>query len=98
MRHKWLTQQAKDAPCMHCGRNDGTTVAAHYTGPRQHMLGKGTGIKCHDAAAAFLCSECHTDFDQYKKGDKWLMSEEFLFAIVKTWIYRVSNEMVRADK
>lgn len=50
--------------CVRCGRDDGTTVRAHYTGTRQHWYGKGRGIKGHDLIAADLCYGCHQQLDQ----------------------------------
>lgn len=91
-RSKKLLNAARDCPyCMMCGKpNDGTIVAAHYQGLRQHSFGKGTGIKPSDSAVAFICSNCHDIADGRVKGysgDKTERSEEFLFAIVKTHDY-----------
>lgn len=87
---KWL-KAAKDQCCVNCGAMDGTVVACHYTGPRQHSYGKGTGIKVHDFCSADLCRECHEAFDRYDyqklgctTGDKWELSEMFQHCVLKT--------------
>lgn len=95
-RSKKLLDAARDCPCcMMCDKpNDGTIVAAHYQGFRQHALGKGTGIKPSDAAAAFICSECHDMVDGRTPGasqNQIERSEEFLFAVVKTHDYLLSE-------
>jgi hypothetical protein len=46
---------------MHCGRQDGTVVAAHSNQLRD---GKGRGIKAHDYRIAALCYQCHYELDQ----------------------------------
>lgn len=80
---KLLNNIAK-LPCVRCGRDDGTVVAAHYCGPLQNLLGKGMGTKVTDAAAASLCYQCHTHMDQYKDGNTVDRSEEFLYLVVIT--------------
>ena len=67
-------------------------VAAHYTGLRQHRLGKGRGIKCSDIFTAHLCSKCHAEFDSISNSNfqdrtmrKIDQSEQFMFWIMKTW-------------
>ena len=44
-RSKKLLALAQFAPCMHCGIEDGTIVAAHSNQLRD---GKGRGLKSHD--------------------------------------------------
>ena len=94
-RNKKLLSAARDCPhCMMCQKhNDGTIVAAHYQGLRQHSFGKGTGIKPTDSATAFICSHCHDKVDgrmNWHIIDKTERSEEFLFAIVQThdWLLK----------
>ena len=79
-----LLKAAHGRSCVRCGVCDETVVFAHYTGLRQHALGKGRGVKCHDCCGADLCMECHSYFDQYQGADgSWVkkieLSEEFLF-------------------
>ena len=78
-----LRQAAKDEPCMRCGRNDGTTVLAHYNGFYNHYFGNGMGKKSHDLAGAHLCHNCHTLFDQHKIEHR---EEEFLSLCLRTVI------------
>jgi hypothetical protein len=52
---------AADAPCMSCGIEDDTVVAAHSNQLRD---GKGMGIKAHDYRVAYLCHLCHYLIDQ----------------------------------
>ena len=87
-----LLAAAKGQACVCCGAKDGTVVAAHYTGFRQHRLGKGKGIKCHDFCVAFLCAKCHSLYDSLDVSDftdHWMrkidQSENFMFLILKTW-------------
>ena len=84
---------AADQSCIRCGRI-GETRAAHYSGFRQHMLGKGRGIKGNDRGTADFCHACDTVFSeasygQWPGGSKNVeRSEEFLFYILLTNIRR----------
>lgn len=60
-RNKKLLEAVREAPCMHCGTQDGTVVAAHSNQLRD---GKGRGIKAHDYRIAALCFRCHSELDQ----------------------------------
>ncbi|WP_299947769.1 hypothetical protein [uncultured Microbulbifer sp.] len=76
---------AKDRNCVHCGNNEGTTVAAHYQGQRSHSYGKGRGIKPHDAMAAHLCYRCHSEADSSALGNcPEAHSARFLLLIIIT--------------
>ena len=66
-RNQALLAAVRDAPCMHCGKQDGTVVAAHSNQLRD---GKGRGIKAHDFRVAALCHACHFDLDQGSKMSK----------------------------
>ena len=57
-RNRSLLHHAKDRPCVLCGLNDGTTVAAHLPG-MEYGMPAGTGFKTHDWLHAHLCFECH---------------------------------------
>jgi hypothetical protein len=98
IRSKKLLDAARDQSCVNCGVRDGTVVAAHYTGLRANLLGKGTGHKPHDLCVADLCHKCHYQFDVggggatfEKKIDK---SEQFLFNIIKTLMRRVDQGVI----
>lgn len=73
-RNKNLLKAAQYAPCMLCGKKDGTVVAAHSN---QLKDGKGIGIKSHDYRIATLCHICHfkidngKDMTKYEKIDLW---------------------------
>jgi len=83
-RSRKLLNYAKESPCIRCGREDGTIVAAHYSGRYSQALGKGCGHKPHDSACAHLCGDCHTHFDSYSTPNDDTRAAEFLLLIVKT--------------
>jgi len=60
-RNPKLLRAAQGQACQWCGRDDGTTVAAHSN---QQKHGKGMGIKALDRYIAFLCRSCHHAIDQ----------------------------------
>ena len=97
IRSKKYLAAARGQSCTRCGVNDGTVVAAHYTGFRSHQFGKGTGTKVHDLLVADLCMECHVFFDtpcppHADEEHRWQwkneMSEEFMFCVAMTQIRR----------
>ena len=104
IRSKKLLDGARDQSCVNCGARDGTVVAAHYTGLRGHLLGKGTGHKSHDLCIADLCRACHHKFDVAFDGssfDKKIdLSEQFLFLIIQTLIRRIDQGVItiKGDK
>ena len=62
-----ILRAVREAPCMMCGAQDGTVVAAHSNQLRD---GKGKGIKAHDYRVAALCFRCHGEIDQGSKMTK----------------------------
>lgn len=66
-RNKKLLEIARNFPCQHCERQDGTVVAAHSNQLRD---GKGKGIKASDYRIASLCFYCHLELDQGKNLSK----------------------------
>jgi uncharacterized CHY-type Zn-finger protein len=83
-RNKKILQLAKGQPCLHCGNEDGTTVAAHSNLQRD---GKGVGLKSWDCFVAYLCYYCHTRYDTHT-----ISQTDFDIAIVKTmkiWIGKI---------
>ena len=66
-RNQKLLEAVREAPCMHCGAQDGTVVAAHSNQLRD---GKGKAIKAHDYRIAALCFKCHHELDQGNKLSK----------------------------
>lgn len=85
-RNAALLKHAEGQPCVRCGKQDQTVVAAHYTGGRRTMYGGGLGIKVHDFLVAHLCGSCHLYMDQLSrdKERRWEHSEEFLHYIALT--------------
>jgi hypothetical protein len=61
IRSPALLRACREIPCQHCGRADGTVVAAHSN---QAAHGKGRGIKASDQFVAGLCAWCHAALDQ----------------------------------
>lgn len=64
-RNPKLLKAAKDVPyCMYCMKtNDGTIVACHSNSGSD---GKGMGIKAKDYRIAYMCNECHDNYDRGK--------------------------------
>ena len=95
---KKLTQASKGEACINCYRNNGTTCARHYNGLRQHLYGKGRGIKAHDLCTADLCEECDVLFSEGSKegfsGDID-RSEQFQHLILLTNIRRFNNGVLK---
>lgn len=83
-RNPALLALANGAPCCApgCGRNDGTTVAAHAN---EQSYGKGTGIKAADWAMAFLCHGCHVDLDADDRMNREDKREFFHRAALRTY-------------
>lgn len=101
IRSKAMLSSARGQPCVNCGVNDGTVVAAHYTGLRAHQYGKGTGHKPHDIVVADLCMKCHSSFDNHTKQSSFTeivkkidLSEQFLHLIIKTLLRRIDQGVI----
>ena len=90
-RNKRLLEIVRQSPCQHCGRSDGTVVAAHSNLLR---LGKGRGIKCPDFYIAALCYSCHSELDQGKNLSKIQREEMWIEAYLKTMAWLFKNEHV----
>lgn len=92
-----LRASARDQACVRCGREDGTTVWAHYFGPRRHSYGGGMSRKGHDLIGAHLCQHCHNEMDSLckSKDDRWLLSEEFLHLAALTLIRLWESEVIK---
>lgn len=94
-RNPKLTKLAKDAPCLNCGREDGTVVWAH-----SNLLihGKGRSHKASDAAGMLLCHTCHSQLDQGTKMTKQERYEFQVEMIAATYIYLMENQMLEVSK
>lgn len=78
-----LLKLARDQACVMCGDKDGTVVCAH-SNMGEH--GKGMSMKAHDGMTAWLCLDCHFQYDQ---GGKMTKLDRELFiktAICKTYM------------
>lgn len=90
-RSNKLLKAAKGQSCVRCNTDDGTIVAAHYSGVYSNRLGRGKGIKPHDFCCADLCSKCHAYFDQYESPNDDSRAAEFMLMILLT-LYRRFTE------
>lgn len=97
-RYPACLDAARGQSCVRCGRDDGTVVAAHYTGLRQHIYGKGARIKGSDLVVADLCSKCHPHFDQPKHWKSVEASEEFLHCVMLTIFNRADRGILVVNK
>ena len=61
IRSPALLKASRAIACTHCGRDDGTVVAAHSN---QAKHGKGRSIKAADVFVASLCHGCLSALDQ----------------------------------
>ncbi len=84
MKSQKLLDAARGQSCVLCGADDGTVVAAHYSGLYSNALGKGMGQKAWDFCSAHLCHRCHTDLDSYAAGNSEERAVRFMVAILKT--------------
>jgi hypothetical protein len=92
-----LRKAAKDQSCVRCGLCNGTTVLAHYTGPRRGAYGGGMGKKVHDAIGAHLCADCHRymDSEAKDKEHRWELSEQMLHYCALTLIRLFDQGVVK---
>jgi len=84
---------AEGRECIRCFMNQDTIRAAHYNGLRQHLFGKGRGVKCADVVVADLCADCDAEFSEGKNGGSKSIerSEEFEFLVIMTLLRRLEN-------
>jgi hypothetical protein len=84
------TKAARGQSCVHCGRDDGTVVAAHINGPMSSSLGRGMGQKPDDIFCAHLCHRCHDAFDGRVAGGMTQEEKDRLWPLlVLRTIYRL---------
>lgn len=91
IRSKKMLDAARGESCVRCDANDGTVVAAHYSGIYATRFGRGRGIKPHDFCVADLCSRCHGYFDSYENGNTDERAAEFMTYVLLTIHRRVIN-------
>ena len=97
-RSKKYTDAAKGQICIRCGTLDGTVCARHYNGLRQHIYGKGRGIKASDLVTADLCMECDARFGEGTMEGFVNMedrSEEFQHWCIMTIMRRVEQGILK---
>ena len=90
-RNKKLLALAEDMPCVMCTNQDGTVVAAH-SNLLEH--GKGRGLKAHDGMTAWLCYQCHYEYDQGSEMNKAEKREYILTAICKTYMELWNRDLI----
>ncbi len=97
-RNKKILALAKGEACQYCGKNDGTTVSAHSN---LQAHGKGVGKKSDDCFVAYLCDECHANYDSKKIGGDGLThylklgQEDFersMHKTMKIWLPKIMGE------
>jgi hypothetical protein len=90
-RSRKLLDLARDQPCVWCGSDDGTVVAAH-SNLIEH--GKGKSIKAHDGMHAWLCMRCHSRYDQGSDMSKEERRDFILTAICRTYMRMWELELI----
>lgn len=88
-RNRALLDLAEGQRCVRCGKQDGTTVPAHFHGKWAHLFGKAGSQKISDLCVCHLCHECHDKFDsQTLAAGGWLNEDEkaleFMICIKRT--------------
>ena len=86
--------------CIRCKVEDGTVCGRHYNGQRQHLYGKGRGIKGHPLMVADFCNRCDREFIEgsIPKSDYELQterSEEFQHYCILSAIRRFENGVLK---
>jgi uncharacterized protein YcfJ len=90
-RSKKLRDSARFEDCSVCGSNVGV-VWAHYNGQDG---GKGVATKAHDLLGAYLCAECHRQYDE-GKGGKADKRAFFMDAFFNSMV-RVAEKLARKE-
>ena len=90
IRSRLLRRLASGKACVMCGIQDGTIVLAH-SNLLEH--GKGFSQKSSDLMGAWLCAECHYEYDQGKNMSKAEKRDFILTAICRT-IMQISKEEI----
>lgn len=87
MRNPKRLAAIRKLPCIRCGNPH--SQAAHSNSAKH---GKGRGIKASDQFTVPLCHKCHSDFDQYKLGNR--EQSEKLF---EQWLVKTELMMSKSD-
>jgi len=91
--------RSPDNSCIRCG-STGTTCGRHYNGPRQHLYGKGRGIKGHPVVVADFCKECDALFQEgcVPKAEfekRLIYSEEFQHYCILSLMRRIWKGVIQ---
>jgi len=86
-RNKKLLNAANGEMCTFCYIQDGTIVAAHSN---LGSDGHGTGLKADDYCIAFLCYDCHLDYDAGRMDQ-----EAFHKCMKRTWRQLLDREVLK---
>lgn len=79
MRNPKRLVAIRKLPCIRCGNPN--SQAAHSNSAKH---GKGRSIKASDEFTVPLCHVCHSDFDQYRLGNREQSEKLFEGWLVKT--------------
>ena len=79
MRSPKRLAEIRKLPCVRCGNPN--SQAAHSNSAKH---GKGRSIKASDEFTVPLCHSCHSQFDQYKLGNREQSEKLFEQWLVKT--------------
>ena len=88
MRSPKRLAEIRKLPCVRCGNPN--SQAAHSNSAKH---GKGRGIKADDSFTVPLCHVCHSDFDQYKLGNR--AESEAMF---DQWLVKTNRMLVMEDR
>lgn len=88
MRNPKRLAEIRKLPCVRCGNPD--SQAAHSNSAKH---GKGRGIKSSDAFTVPLCQSCHSQFDQFKLGNR--EESEKLF---EQWLVKAELMLSKSDE
>ncbi|WP_257226270.1 MULTISPECIES: hypothetical protein [unclassified Acinetobacter] len=79
MRSPKRLAEIRKLPCIRCGNPD--SQAAHSNSAKH---GKGRSIKASDEFTVPLCHSCHSQFDQFKLGNREESERLFEQWLIKT--------------
>ena len=79
MRSPKRLAEIRKLPCVRCGNPN--SQAAHSNSAKH---GKGRGIKASDEFTIPLCHSCHSQFDQFKLGNREESERMFEAWLIKT--------------
>ncbi|HCL59494.1 MAG TPA: hypothetical protein DHW80_06890 [Acinetobacter sp.] len=88
MRNPKRLAEVRKLPCIRCGNPHSQAAHSNF-----HEHGKGRGIKADDSYTVSLCHVCHSDFDQYRLGNREQSKELF-----EGWLVKVNRMLNQTDK